>query len=456
MQRLWSADELGERWTLEPEELKLLTELTGAGKLGLAAQLAYWRQHGRFPNEEAELAPAVVGHLAAQVGVEADALDGYDWTGRTGRRHRRLILDHLAVAAFDDTAEARVRRWLADELLPRELVPSAMDAEIDGWFAGERVGRPGACRLGRILRSARATHDDTALQRGADRLHAGLRARLDALLADDGEGTAFARIAADPGRVGLESLLAEIAKLNLLRGLALPPGLAARRASRPGQALPPARCGRERLGAAPAPRAHPPGPSRLLVRSARGGGGGRPGRAADPGHASDHGQGRAARAGGTGRGGGRGTRQGRHLVPCCRSRRGHARGRRARGDLPGCRRAHARSPGARGPSARHAAEPARAHRVAGLIRLLLPPDDAQAAGGARLPLQQRRASPAARRIGRDPARRGRGRAVLPRRRGRYRGRDPPQVARHRARGRARRRPAGEPDQLRDLRSADAA
>src|SRR3954466_14032075 len=77
MQRLWSADELGEHWTLGPEELKLLAELTGAGKLGLAAQLAYWRQHGHFPNEEAELAPAVVGHLAAQVGAEADALDGY-------------------------------------------------------------------------------------------------------------------------------------------------------------------------------------------------------------------------------------------------------------------------------------------------------------------------------------------------------------------------------------------
>src|SRR5215218_7851564 len=184
MQRLWSAGELGERWTLGPEELELLAELTDAGKLGLAAQQAYWRQHRRFPNEEADLAPAVVGHLAAQVGVEADALDGYDWTGRTGRRHRRLILDHLAVTAFDDTAEARFRRGLADELLPRELVPSAMDAEISGWFAGERVGRPGACRLGRILRSARATHDNTALQRVADRLDAGLRARLDALLPD--------------------------------------------------------------------------------------------------------------------------------------------------------------------------------------------------------------------------------------------------------------------------------
>ncbi len=62
-------------------------------------------------------------------------------------------------------------------------------------------------------------------QRVADRLDAGMRERLDALLADAGEGTGFAPVPADPGRVGLESLLAEIGKLELLRSLALPPGL---------------------------------------------------------------------------------------------------------------------------------------------------------------------------------------------------------------------------------------
>ena len=70
-----------------------------------------------------------------------------------------------------------------------------------------------------------ATHDDAALQRVADRLDAGMRERLGALLADDGDGTAYARLAADPGRVGLESLLAEIAKLEQLRALALPSDL---------------------------------------------------------------------------------------------------------------------------------------------------------------------------------------------------------------------------------------
>jgi len=67
------------------------------------------------------VAPAVVSHVAAQIGVGADALDGYVWAGSSGRRHRVAIIDHLAVAAFDEAAEARFRRWLADDALPREF-----------------------------------------------------------------------------------------------------------------------------------------------------------------------------------------------------------------------------------------------------------------------------------------------------------------------------------------------
>ena len=171
------------------------------------------------------MAPAVVAHLAAQIGVGVGALDGYAWASRSGRRHRVAIIDHLAVAVFDEAAEARFRRWLADDALPREFTPAALDDELSAWFACSRVTRPGAYRLGRILRSAQSAHDDAALQRVADRLDAGMRDRLGALLADDGGSTAYARLAADPGRVGLESLLAEIAKLERLRALSLPSDL---------------------------------------------------------------------------------------------------------------------------------------------------------------------------------------------------------------------------------------
>lgn len=225
MQRLWSGAELGEHWTLGPDDLALLAALPAGGRLGLAAQLAYWRQNGRFPDDEADLAPAVVGHLATQVGVHADVLEGYEWTGRTGRRHRRLVLDHLAVAAFDDAAEAKFRSWLSNELLPREPAPPVFEGEVSAWFARERISRPGGYRLDRILRSARAAHDDAALQRVTDRLDGGMRERLDALLANAGGGSGFARLETDPGRVGLESLLAEIGKLELLRSLALPADL---------------------------------------------------------------------------------------------------------------------------------------------------------------------------------------------------------------------------------------
>ena len=100
MKRLWSTHELAEHWALSPADLALPVEHTSQGKLGLACQLAFWREHARFPEVEADLAPAVIEHLAAQIGVPADAIEGYDFAGRLGRRHRRAVLDHLAVAHF--------------------------------------------------------------------------------------------------------------------------------------------------------------------------------------------------------------------------------------------------------------------------------------------------------------------------------------------------------------------
>jgi hypothetical protein len=67
MQHRWSADELMANWSLAPGDMALLAGLTGAGRPGLAVELAFWRQHSRFPDDEAEVAPAVIAHLAARV-----------------------------------------------------------------------------------------------------------------------------------------------------------------------------------------------------------------------------------------------------------------------------------------------------------------------------------------------------------------------------------------------------
>jgi hypothetical protein len=75
--RRGGSEEADELWTLGPADLVLVAGLPGAGRLGLAAQLAHWRAHSRFP-DEADLPPAAVGCFAAQFGVGADALEGYD------------------------------------------------------------------------------------------------------------------------------------------------------------------------------------------------------------------------------------------------------------------------------------------------------------------------------------------------------------------------------------------
>ena len=101
------SEEVGEHWTFGAEDLAWLSGMPDAGKLGLAIQLMYWRRNGRFPDDEADSAPAVVRHLAAQIGLGVEVLENYEWTRRTGRRHRRLVLDRLAVTSFDARAEAR-------------------------------------------------------------------------------------------------------------------------------------------------------------------------------------------------------------------------------------------------------------------------------------------------------------------------------------------------------------
>lgn len=193
--------------------------------MGLVAQLSFWRRHGIFPDEEVDLAPAVIAHLARTIGMRADALEGYDWPGRTGRRHRRTILDHLAVSAFDTTAEADLRAWPLREALPHELAAAALNERIGDWFAHHRIVRPKAWRLDRIMRSARAAQDEAVLERVAERLDPATRVRLDGLLIDKGGGAPFTRLSGDPGRVGLESLMRELGKLERVRALALQGGL---------------------------------------------------------------------------------------------------------------------------------------------------------------------------------------------------------------------------------------
>jgi hypothetical protein len=224
VKQVWSVEELVEQWSFSTEDQELLVGKHVSGRLGFAAQLVFYRLHARFPSRLADFAPTVIVHLAEQLDIPEGALDGYEWDGRSGWRHRQEILAALGVRPFKGKAEAAFRAWLLDEVMPTAPTAAVLEERIRGWMVTARVERPPAYRLDRPVRSVRQRHEKHVFQSVAAQLDPPTRQRLDALLAD-GDEPVFQLLRADPGRVGLDSLLKEVEKLDRIRALKLPPGI---------------------------------------------------------------------------------------------------------------------------------------------------------------------------------------------------------------------------------------
>ncbi len=103
----------------------------------------------------------------------------------------------------------------------------------------ERIEPPGSSRITRVLGAAHAAYESEFATRRVDRLSAAAVERLAQLVIEPageaiGGGTGFlAELKADPGRVGLKTLLAEIEKLEQVRAIGLPGDLFAGASERP-------------------------------------------------------------------------------------------------------------------------------------------------------------------------------------------------------------------------------
>ncbi len=61
-----SQEELVERGTLAPNELLLLMNKSGSGRLGFAAMLKFFQADGRFPIGKSEVRVEAIGYLVQQ------------------------------------------------------------------------------------------------------------------------------------------------------------------------------------------------------------------------------------------------------------------------------------------------------------------------------------------------------------------------------------------------------
>jgi hypothetical protein len=116
----------------------------------------------------------------------------------------------------------RFAAWLIGELCPRGGALPALVDQAHGWLRDQRLLPPPARELERLVRAARRRVEQDLLTRITAALSPAARASIDRALDEADAVTGFTSLKADPGRVGLDSVLRASTKLAFLRDLRLP------------------------------------------------------------------------------------------------------------------------------------------------------------------------------------------------------------------------------------------
>jgi TnpA family transposase len=233
MARELDQDELIEHWTLLGDDLERVASKRGAAKLGFALLLRFFAMHGRFPRGRSELPSAAVEFVAKQLRVSAADLGFYEWSGRSIERHRSEIREALGFRECSVADADKLTDWLIANVTQAERRADQVRADLLARCREEGIEPPTAGRIDRIVRSALHQGEQRLFARIADRISTEVCARLDALVTavpdDPGEHLderdVLAWVKTDPGRLSLNTMLDEIAKIEAIRGLELPQGL---------------------------------------------------------------------------------------------------------------------------------------------------------------------------------------------------------------------------------------
>lgn len=154
MRQRWEIDELIESWTLDADDLLLVTNKAGATRLGFAVLLKFFELEARFPSSADDVPVEVVDFVARQVGVGFDELSAYDWAGRSWKRHRAQVRARFGFRGWSDTDVYRLVEGLvtdaAGDIGTREQLLNAAYR----WCRTERVEPPVAAKVVRYTGSA--------------------------------------------------------------------------------------------------------------------------------------------------------------------------------------------------------------------------------------------------------------------------------------------------------------
>ena len=236
----WSEDELETQWSLSADELALLPGRTDSGRLGFVILLKFFQFQGFFPDSQKAIPHEIAVYLSQATNSAIADLDVYEWDGRTGQRHRKKILGFLGLRRPSGEDLQRLRAWLTADVLALDVPFDRLQELAVEWFAKQSLAPLDRAPLERLLRSTIHAFETGLFQSIASLLSVEAKGSIDKLLAveelnvgeensaienapvvkDDELG--LPHLKGDAGRIGLDSVLQELAKLSRIRKLALP------------------------------------------------------------------------------------------------------------------------------------------------------------------------------------------------------------------------------------------
>ena len=229
-----------ERWILTPSDLALILTKHHANRLSFAVLLAFVRDQGRFPRTASEVDDLLVEEIAQQLAIAIPTDFTLSLSGRTAERRRAEI---RALVGFREATVADaelLEGWLRDQVAAVGAAPDKLVVLLGARCRELSIEPPAADRVDRIVRAAIYAHDERFCAGVLSRLAPTTRERLEALLrpaaanessdppSDQSPATAPAfllRLRSDPGKPSLAGVQDELAKLELVREIDLPPDL---------------------------------------------------------------------------------------------------------------------------------------------------------------------------------------------------------------------------------------
>jgi hypothetical protein len=228
-----------ESWMLSPADKAVVGTRQRTSRLPFAVLLKFYRCHGRFTRRASEIEAETIVVVATQIGASVEPFDVVDLGDRTLKRHRAEI---RALLGFREATVADgevLTDWLLDHAVADSCDTAVLTSAMEERCRVLKIEPPGADRIERIVRAALHDYDERFCADTHRRLPSNTRTRLDALLQpaateqkilvdDEPNGRVPAvlmHLRSDPGGPSVNSLQAELVKLDLVRKLGLPADL---------------------------------------------------------------------------------------------------------------------------------------------------------------------------------------------------------------------------------------